>query len=105
MKAESNIIPVARFEILPLNDEEVEVLFYENIENISGINEETKKYCYDYYRLIVRNRDNLNSMIESFFEDWLEFAKIKESKESIRMPNSEDRLVALEETMNFILGL
>lgn len=105
MKAESNVKPV-QFEILPLNDEEVEVLFFENIETVQSIeDEETEKYSYDYYRLIVRNRENLQATIEANLVAWLQMAKEKEAKDSTYIPTSKDRLAILEDTMNFILEL
>lgn len=106
MKAESNVKPVSRFEILPLGNDESEVLFYENIETLPPINEEeAEKYSYDYYRLIIRNRQNLKVAIVTSFDAWLALAKEKEAKESIRIPTQEGRLTILEDTMNFVLGL
>lgn len=105
MKAESNVRP-AQFEILPLDGENVEVLFYENIETLQPVeDEETEKYSYDYYRLIVRNRENLQATIEANLVAWLQMAKEKEFKESICVPTADDRLAVLEDVMNFVLGL
>lgn len=105
MKAESNVRP-AQFEIIPLDGENVEVLFYENIETLQPVeDEETEKYSYDYYRLIVRNRGNLQATIEANLVAWLQMAKEKEAKDSTYIPTSKDRLAILEDTMNFILEL
>jgi len=94
-----------QFEILPLNDEEVEVLFFENIITISPAEEETEKYSYDYYRLIIKNRENLQTAIETNIDAWVQIAKNKEVRESIHIPTYEDRVTLLEDTINFILGL
>lgn len=105
MKAESNVKP-AQFEIIPINDDEVEVLLYENIETLPPAeNEEVEKYSYDYYRLIVRNRENLKTAIEASFEAWKQLAKEKELSESISIPSIGCRLSILEDTVNFVLGL
>lgn len=106
MKAESNVKPVAQFEILPYEGDDVEVLFYENVETLpSTEDEEAEKHSYDYYRLIIRNRQNLETAIEASFDVWLALAKEKEIKESIQIPTQDDRLANLEDTMNFVLGL
>lgn len=105
MKAESNVKPV-QFEILPLNGDNVEVLFYENVETVPPANEEeTEKYSYDYYRLVVRSRENLQSTIEANYNQWILMAKEKEAREYLYVPSEVDRLSALEDMMNFILGL
>lgn len=112
MKAESNVKPVAQFEILPYKGDDVEILFYENVETLPPAEDreveaeaEAEKYSYDYYRLIIRNRQNLEVTIETSFDAWLALAKEKEAKESIQIPTPEGRLIILEDTMNFILGL
>lgn len=105
MKAESNVKPAAPFEILPFNNEEVEVLFYKNTITIPATEEDVEKYSYDYYRLIVKKRENLKALIETSLNAWIELAKDNEAKESIHAPTQEDRLAILEDTMNFVLGL
>lgn len=82
MKAESTVKPISPFEILEHDGENVEVLFYENIEEMP-LEEETQTYSYDHYRLIVRDRDNLSESIESNIDQWLDLAKSKETKESL----------------------
>lgn len=105
MKAESNVKP-SPLEIIPLNDDEVEVLFYDNIETLQPTDEEdTAKYSYDYYRLIIRNRENLQATIEANFDAWISLAKEKEVRKTIHIPTAEDRLAILEDAINFVLGL
>jgi len=99
---------VVQFEILPYEGDDVEVLFYENVETLPPTEDrevEAEKYSYDYYRLIIRNRQNLEATIETSFDAWLALVKEKEAKESIQIPTPEGRLTILEDTMNFILGL
>lgn len=105
MKAESNIKPAVPFEIIPLNDENVEVLFYENIKTIPPTEEDAEKYSYDYYRLIIRNRENLEMTLGTNLDGWVGIAKGKEMIESVNVPTQTNRIVILEDTINFILGL
>lgn len=106
MKAESNVKPVLPFEILPFDNDNVEVLFYENIKTMHPENEdETIKYSYDYYRAIVRKRENLEAAIGMNLDGWLGILRGEEKIKSINIPTEKDRLAVLEDTINFILKL
>jgi len=93
MKTESNVMPTAQFDILSYENDNVEVLFYENIEETTG-EDETVRYSYDLYRLIIRDRDNLKTLIESNYQAWLNIAKIKEKE---KLPETEsEKIIRLE---------
>lgn len=102
MQTESNVKPIGRFDILPLNDRESEVLFYENVETIPAHDEEPEKYTYDMYRLVARSREYLPNLIDLNYDAWLAKAKEQEIRDSIKIPTLEDRLKAVEDVM---LGL
>lgn len=77
MKAESNIAPVAPYDITIVGDD-AEIIFYDNVAHVELTGETPEKYTYDEYRLRVRYRDNLMSSIDSNVAAWLTAAKAKE---------------------------
>lgn len=77
MKAESNIAPVAPYDITITGDE-AEITFYDSVLQAEPTDEAPEKYVYDEYTLRVRYRDNLISSIESNVPAWLAAAKAKE---------------------------
>lgn len=84
MRTESTIKPVKPFEILNYKEGKVEVLFHENVEELPMDEEdEAPKYSYDLYRLIVKDRPSLYSLIESNLEEWLKQAKEKENETKV----------------------
>lgn len=110
MKVESNVMPAAQFEVLPYEGDEVEVLFYENIEASQG-EDETVKYSYDYYRIIIKDRPNLSDIITTYYSEWLNFAKDEEVKNNTpkptleqRMTSTETKVVTIEEVIDVLVG-
>lgn len=86
MKTESTIKPVKQFEILDYKEGNVEVLFYENVKELpldENEEDEARKYSYDLYRLIVKDRPSLYRQIESKVEEWLKQAKEKENETKV----------------------
>lgn len=78
MKAESNLQPKNSFEIENIVDGKCDIVFYTNIEEISVLGEEEKRYSYDMYRFKTNYRDDLekelNDNVEKF-NKWLELAR------------------------------
>lgn len=74
MKAESNLKP-NKFTIENKSNGKCDIIFYDNIEEITE-NEETK-YSYDTYRITVNARANLEQLLENEteYKKWLEIAK------------------------------
>lgn len=77
MKTESNIAPVAPYDISIVGDD-AEITFYDSIVHVEASGETPEKYTYDEYRLRVRYRDNLIPSIDANIAAWLEAAKAKE---------------------------
>lgn len=93
MKAESNISPVAPFEI-EFNGSYADVIFFENITEATDENSE-KKFVYDTYRLTVPTRSNLAATIENNFEAWLTAAKSTEyNRLAAAVREKRDKLLA-----------
>lgn len=93
MKAESNISPVAPFEI-EFNGNSADVIFFENIAVTPDENSE-KKFIYDTYRLTVPARSNLVATIENNFEAWLAAAKNAEyNRLATAIREKRDKLLA-----------
>lgn len=77
MKAESNIAPVAPYDISIVGDD-AEITFYDSIVHVEASGETPEKYTYDEYRLRVRYRDTLIPSIDANVAAWLTAAKAKE---------------------------
>ena len=99
MKTESNIKPLAPFEIENLG-EFADIIFYENVEPVMRDDEE--HWQFDAYRLTgVRNRDGLEAAVTRNLAAWLEMAK----KDAPEPPTDAERIDALESAMlDMILG-
>lgn len=88
MKAESLQKPVANYEITFIDKEYVEVDFFSNIEKKQRKeNEDSDKmidyYEYDNYKIKVRNRFNLESQIDTHYDEWLKYAIANDDREHI----------------------
>lgn len=93
MKAESNISPVAPFEI-EFNGNSADVIFFENVTEATDENGE-KKFVYDTYRITVPARSNLAETIENNFEAWLAAAKSTEyNRLAAAIREKRDKLLA-----------
>lgn len=100
MKAESNIMPVAPFEI-EYSGEMCDIRFFENAQEITD-NEGTTKYIYDEYLLRVKNRQGIETDIEDGLSTWLQLAKDTEHETLINGIRKErDKLLA--DTDKYIL--
>lgn len=73
MITQSNTQPTSAFIIEKINDDQCDILFFENVKEIEV--EERLNYEYDFYRLPAIYRDNLSASIESNYDAWLEAAK------------------------------
>ena len=88
MKVESLQKPVANYEITFIDKEYVEVDFFTNIEKKQRKeNEDSDKmidyYEYDNYKIKVRNRFNLESQIDTHYDEWLKYAIANDDREHI----------------------
>lgn len=88
MKVESMQSPVAKFEITFLNRDYVEIDFFTNVEKKQKKgNENSEKlidyYEYDNYKIKVRNRANLIDIIDSNYNQWLQYAIKNDDREHI----------------------
>ena len=73
MITQSNTQPTSAFIIEKINDNQCDILFFENVKEIEI--EERLDYEYNLYRLPAPYRDNLAQSVESNYEAWLEAAK------------------------------
>ena len=73
MITQSNTQPTSAFIIEKINDDQCDILFFENVKEIEI--EERLNYEYDLHRLPAIYRDNLAQSVESNYEAWLEAAK------------------------------
>lgn len=95
MQTRSNVKPSSNFEIEEHANKKCDVLFFANIEE--SIEDGETTYIYDFYRLSMRNRNNLKEAVTNNYETWLEFAKNQEENklaEEIRQKRNK----LLEET-------
>lgn len=88
MKVESMQSPVAKFEITLIDKDFVEVDFFTNIQKKqrkSNENSDTvvEYYEYDNYKIKIRNRFNLESQIDTHYDEWLQYAISKDDREHI----------------------
>ena len=78
MIAESNLQPTNKFEIENIIDGKCDIVFYNNVEEITTLDDEEKRYSYDIYRLNVNYRDDIEKDLndnQEKFDKWLELAK------------------------------
>ena len=98
MKSESNVKPNIKFQLENIIDGKCEIVFYDNVKEVSSLDDEEKKYSYDLYRFKTNYRDNLekelNDNIE-IFKKWLKLAKNTEHKE-----NAEREIAKLQEELD-----
>lgn len=73
MITQSNTQPTGAFIIEKINDNQCDILFFENVKEIEI--DERLNYEYNLYRLPAIYRDNLSASIESNYDAWLEAAK------------------------------
>lgn len=73
MITQSNTQPTSAFIIEKTDDNQCDILFFENVKEIEV--EERLNYEYDLYRLPTIYRDNLAQSVESNYGAWLEAAK------------------------------
>ena len=73
MITQSNTQPTSAFIIEKINDNQCDILFFENVKEIEV--EERLNYEYDLYRLPALYRDNLAQSVELNYSAWLEAAK------------------------------
>lgn len=95
MQTNSDLKPTSNFIIEEHANKKCDVLFFTNIEETTKNGEIT--YNYDFYRLSMRSRKNLEETIKNNFKTWLEFAKNQEENrlaEEIRAKRNK----LLEET-------
>ena len=93
MQTESNVKPTSNFEIEEHANKKCDVLFYTNIEETTRDDETI--YTYDFYRLSMRIRDNLQEKIEADYDTWLEVAKTQEeNKFATEIREKRDKLLA-----------
>lgn len=93
MQTESNVKPTSNFEIEEHANKKCDVLFYTNIEETTKDDETI--YTYDFYRLSMRTRDNLQEKIEADYDTWLEVAKTQEeNKFATEIREKRDKLLA-----------
>lgn len=87
MKAESMQSPVDKYKITEINSDYAEIEFFENITEIEkkeNFSEETiTAYEYDYYRIQIRNRNNLSEYVKEYYSDLLKIAFEKDYQETI----------------------
>lgn len=101
MQVESNERPKNKFEIENIVDDNCEIVFYDNIQEIEKDTESGKKekaYIYDMYRLKTTFRENLAEDLENDeekYQRWLELAKNKEKEE-----NAAIEIAKLQEELN-----
>lgn len=88
MRDESNIAPVAPYEIESRDDGKVDIRFFENVEEI-----EEDRYAFDVYRITVQQTPNLIERIEDNIAAWLSLAK--EQEEAQKGKTYADRVVQL----------
>lgn len=84
MKAESNLKPIKKFEIENIINRKCEIIFYDNIKEISILDDEEKTYSYNLYRLKANYRDDLEKELNDDNEKylkWLQLAKDTEYNE------------------------
>ena len=77
MKAESNIKP-KKIEIENIQNDRCDIVLCDNIQEITE--EDTIRYAFDIYRLNICYYENIESKIETHFENYLESAKKNEYK-------------------------
>lgn len=76
MITQSNTQPTSAFIIEKINDDQCDILFFENVKEIEI--EERLNYEYDLHRLPAIYRDNLAQSVESNYNAWIEAAKRRE---------------------------
>jgi len=104
--AESNIMP-NKYEIDIIDDLAVVSLFYNVIEvekEDIGI-----VYEYDYYKIIVPNRDGLEDSINADFEAWVNYAKELENQpksetDKEKLIRVDKEVVEVKEVIEAIFG-
>lgn len=92
MKVESNQLPQNKFELENHINNKIDVVFFDQI-----VENEDKTFSYFTYRITVNYMDNLEDIIKSSYNEWLEFAKNKEY-EDLATQVREKRNKLLEET-------
>ena len=102
MKAESTVMPVAPYEI-EFDGELVDIIFFENVEPKEVAEDEVEKWEYDEYRLRIRNRDNLEAVLDNNYEAWLAAAKEKENE--IPEETDKEKIVRLENENRELTGV
>lgn len=97
MRTESNLQPKNKFEIENIIDGKCDIVFYDNVEEITALEDEEKRYSYDIYRLKSNYRDDLEKDLndnEKQFIKWLELAKKTEiSNLAKEIRNKRDELL------------
>ena len=88
MRDESNIAPVAPYEIESRDDGKVDIRFFENVEEI-----EEDRYAFDVYRITVQQTPNLIERVEDNIAAWLSLAK--EQEEALKGKAYADRVAQL----------
>lgn len=88
MKVESMQSPVAKFEITLIDKDFVEVDFFTNIQKKQRKSNENSDaiieyYEYDNYKIRIRNRFNLESQIDTHYDEWLQYAISNDDREHI----------------------
>lgn len=81
MKSSSELKP-NKFKIEKIEKDKIAVSFFDNINEEIDIleDQETQRYVYDTYKIIINNRDNLFEEIKNNYDIWLQFAKDCEHK-------------------------
>lgn len=78
IKTFSQIEPEKNFIIEDIRNGKCTVLFFDNIEKVKNENndeETSNQYSYDFYKISVDYRENLETIIKNNYESWLDFAK------------------------------
>lgn len=97
MITQSNTQPTSAFVIERINDDQCDILFFENVKEIEV--EERLNYEYDLYRLPAIYRDNLSASIESNYDAWLEAAKRHEI-EFVEPLSTEQKIFNVENELS-----
>lgn len=97
MITQSNTQPTSAFIIEKINDNQCDILFFENVKEIEI--EERLNYEYNLYRLPAIYRDNLSASIESNYDAWLEAAKRHEI-EFVEPLSTEQKIFNVENELS-----
>lgn len=91
MKAKSNVLPKS-FEIDKYGDKAHVSLFVDPI--LEEGPEEGPYYSYDYYKVVVQHRDDMEAEIAANYNEWVEFAKGQ--AEEPRKETEKEKILRLE---------